>query len=151
MCDVCDQTDQASSPMDQTIKADWVKALRSGEYEQGSGSLNKAGKFCCLGVLCDLAVKAGVPVQVRQAACDCLDDWDDDPEHRCTPDVEEIEYDFNSSYPPIKVQDWAGITSPDPVVAVPESDDPGKRSSLSVLNDEGRTFAEIADLIEEQL
>lgn len=42
----------------------WVKALRSGEYKQGYGYLHyKRGgkdKFCCLGVLCDLAVKNGV-------------------------------------------------------------------------------------------
>lgn len=30
---------------------DWVAALRSGEYEQGHGSLCEYGKYCCLGVL----------------------------------------------------------------------------------------------------
>ena len=35
-----------------TIKAKWVKALRSGRYPQGTGKLgNKAEGFCCLGVL----------------------------------------------------------------------------------------------------
>ena len=38
----------------------WVKALRSGKYKQGIGQLRSGEKFCCLGVACDLAVKAGV-------------------------------------------------------------------------------------------
>jgi len=38
------------------LKAKWVKALRSGEYEQGIGLLHDAdrNKFCCLGVLLDI-------------------------------------------------------------------------------------------------
>ena len=31
----------------------WVAALRSGEYQQGTGYLN-SGDFCCLGVLCEV-------------------------------------------------------------------------------------------------
>jgi hypothetical protein len=39
----------------------WVKALRSGKYKQGTGTLLTAnGRHCCLGVLTDLAVQAGV-------------------------------------------------------------------------------------------
>jgi hypothetical protein len=40
-------------------KDKWIKALLSGEYAQGKGALctegKKHGKFCCLGVLCDIA------------------------------------------------------------------------------------------------
>jgi hypothetical protein len=48
--------------MNQEYKNEWVKALRSGEYEQGTGKLcsideNGKNSFCCLGVLYDLAVK----------------------------------------------------------------------------------------------
>lgn len=39
----------------------WVTALSSGEYEQGQSALNVNSKFCCLGVLCDLATKDGGP------------------------------------------------------------------------------------------
>lgn len=46
------------------VRRDWVKALRSGKYAQGRYRLHtiKGDKhsFCCLGVLCDLAVKAKV-------------------------------------------------------------------------------------------
>ncbi len=40
--------------MDANLKAKWVAALRSGEYQQGDTYLanNAAGTFCCLGVLC---------------------------------------------------------------------------------------------------
>ena len=39
----------------------WIDALESGEYQQGRGKLRtKDNKFCCLGVLCDLAVKEGI-------------------------------------------------------------------------------------------
>lgn len=32
------------------FKRDWIKALRSGEYEQGTTELYRNGKYCCLGV-----------------------------------------------------------------------------------------------------
>lgn len=45
--------------MDKKLKKEWVKALRSGDYQQGKSRLcteTKDGpKFCCLGVLCDIA------------------------------------------------------------------------------------------------
>ena len=47
--------------MDQEIKAEWLEALRSGEYEQGIGVLRTGDdKFCCLGVLCEVLVKRGL-------------------------------------------------------------------------------------------
>lgn len=43
-----------NSTVDRALRDKWIKALRSGEYEQTSGSLEAGGKFCCLGVLCKL-------------------------------------------------------------------------------------------------
>lgn len=40
--------------MDKDVKEDWLEALRSGEYVQGRGFLDKNDKQCCLGVLCDV-------------------------------------------------------------------------------------------------
>lgn len=37
----------------------WIKALRSGKYKRQRTALRCDGGFCCLGVLCDLAVKDG--------------------------------------------------------------------------------------------
>lgn len=46
--------------MDATLKAKWVAALRSGKYKQGKGYLQRTpGKFCCLGVLCNVIDPAG--------------------------------------------------------------------------------------------
>ena len=41
--------------MDKELKAKWVKALRSGEYAQGTGQLRDGDSYCCLGVLCEIA------------------------------------------------------------------------------------------------
>lgn len=40
--------------MDAKLKADWVMALRSGEYQQTTGKLHEPNEnsYCCLGVLC---------------------------------------------------------------------------------------------------
>lgn len=47
--------------MDAKLKADWVKALRSGEYKQARGTLqDETGALCCLGVLCKVA---GMPIR----------------------------------------------------------------------------------------
>jgi hypothetical protein len=37
--------------MDANLKAKWIEALRSGEYEQGEGFLENKRRYCCLGVL----------------------------------------------------------------------------------------------------
>jgi hypothetical protein len=51
--------------MNERIKKLWVEVLRSGKYPQGRGKLVRVmgGEpvgFCCLGVLCELAVGEGV-------------------------------------------------------------------------------------------
>lgn len=41
--------------MDAGLKTKWIEALRSGNYQQGRGTLkDEEGRFCCLGVLCDV-------------------------------------------------------------------------------------------------
>ena len=37
-----------------TLRKAWIKALRSGKYEQTKGGLRNRKGFCCLGVLCDV-------------------------------------------------------------------------------------------------
>lgn len=39
--------------MNKEIKARWIEALRSGNYEQGRYNLRRGNFYCCLGVLCD--------------------------------------------------------------------------------------------------
>lgn len=104
----------------------WVKALRSGKFQQGYGKLhyeNKDGeqKFCCLGVLCELAVKEGVI----------------SPSEKYNRDYE---YDGADATLPEAVLDWVGI-----------KDDCGsmKKGSLVSRNDSRKySFERIADIIE---
>jgi hypothetical protein len=42
--------------MDAEVKRKWVDALRSGDYEQGMNRLRRGNRYCCLGVLCSVAI-----------------------------------------------------------------------------------------------
>lgn len=48
--------DIATAPTDGTD----ILQLKSGKYEQGTSFLNRMGKHCCFGVLCEMAYRAGV-------------------------------------------------------------------------------------------
>jgi hypothetical protein len=43
----------------------WIDALLSGEYKQGRGALKYKNGYCCYGVLCDVAIKDGLKVEVK--------------------------------------------------------------------------------------
>ena len=118
------------------VKIKWLTALRSGEYKQGKGQLCNDGRFCCLGVLTDIAVKEGIG------------EWSS-PEG-----IYWSGYRWTGTELPIRVAEWAGGLYPDPTVSL----DPkgakgtfGGRTTLSALNDKGVSFSNIADLIEAQL
>ncbi|WP_326565118.1 hypothetical protein VSH64_25070 [Amycolatopsis rhabdoformis] len=114
--------------MDPEIKAKWIAALRSGEYEQGKRVLVENDRFCCLGVLCDLAAQAGVVVRFSsQRGFESTSD---------PRDVSELSL-------PRAVEAWAKLGSFDPKVG---------GYALSTWNDSrDATFSEIADLIEAHL
>ncbi len=121
--------------MNPEVKQMWVAALRSGEYEQGTLRLRSHDdKYCCLGVLCDLAVKAGVDIRILSQGG-------------------EYTYDGDAVSLPDVVQEWAGLsdndndTPQDPMI---ETELYGSRQ-LSQLNDNKHSFEEIADLIDECL
>jgi hypothetical protein len=115
------------------IKQAWLAALRSGEYQQGQRALHTTdGRFCCLGVLCDLHAKAG--------GADWGAIWNGSRSY--VDRFDELPYE---------VQEWAELETGNPRV---------NGVWLSVYNDgsgEGdepirpHTFAEIADLIEAHL
>lgn len=54
--------------MNQEIKLRWLETLQSGKYTQGKTYLSAQGKHCCLGVLCEMAVEAGLPVEKKVGA-----------------------------------------------------------------------------------
>lgn len=140
--------------MREDVKNLWVEALRSGEYRQGVGRLAKKvdgrKEHCCLGVLCDLAVKAGVVFE-RETLPISSNPW-------------YANYAFDESYEitlPEVVSEWAGLQDDNPSVeaALYKSEDDDDEYvpidgeySLAELNDSGNyTFEQIADLIETQL
>ena len=112
--------------MDQVIKSEWTAKLRSGEFEQGRGGLHThENKLCCLGVLCEIAVKAGI---VESYECFYHPTGDKEVLYR--------------GYLPECVKKWAGLESRS--VSIKNL---GK--SLSTINDSGDyNFNEIADIIE---
>jgi hypothetical protein len=131
--------------MDAGIKARWIERLLSGEIEQGRDVLSRAdGKKCCLGVLCDIAVDAGIT------------------EARSTLGGPDEYYaktafdDFSDTGLPEAVSRWAGLPVSDEAAIInelggPEVWIPAARNSLAALNDSGLTFDQIADLIEQYL
>lgn len=47
--------------VNKTVMAEWATRLESGEYHQGRQNLRSAdGLFCCLGVLCEIAVEQNI-------------------------------------------------------------------------------------------
>lgn len=117
------------------IKQQWVDALRSGKYTQGRGRLrNQAGDFCCLGVLCDLAAEAGVGKWELTDACA--------PSFEGGPDLDDV----SEVKLPGFVKQWAGLNTLNPFVHINRGTE-----SLASLNDSGKSFNRIADLIEAEL
>ncbi len=110
--------------MKQSIAKRWVKILRSGEIEQAKRHLNPiSGKMCCLGVLCNMALIEGI--------CDVEYDNNSDA----------YRFDDERDILPSSVVKWSGMKST-------VGDYPGK-SCLSHDNDNnGKSFLEIADIIE---
>ena len=102
----------------------WVVALRSGEFTQGTGSLERDGKNCCMGVACRLY-------------------QEDVGDLRITSLANAITFDGLGGYPPQKVQEWLGLKSH-------RGDYGFECESLVSANDSGKTFTEIADIIESE-
>lgn len=116
--------------MNQDVLKEWVTALRSGHYEQGRERLRTSGamtdRFCCLGVLCDLYTKDHPHARwVREMfIADSLKESET----------------YETHLPPL-VMKWAGLGCMDPTP-------PAHGKALSVLNDGGSSFEDIADIIE---
>ena len=114
-------------------RKEWVKALRSGKYEQGTGKLINQGAYCCLGVACEIQ---GLPKYGGKGFLD--------------PSCSREEFDiieFDIDLPDLAME-ALGFCSRDPMLFVPEE---GGHYSLADLNDDLKyTFEQIADLIEAQ-
>lgn len=124
----------------------WVEALRSGEYEQGFGELERLGRgekgqHCCLGVATRVAMAGGALVEAIVS--------EDDPATRFMSVL-----DAGCSYPtvghlPRAAAEWFGLPVPSVTTDV-EVMYGDRMTKLTALNDgEKLSFDEIADLIEE--
>lgn len=126
----------ANVRMNPDVKTEWIRALRGNNYVQGTGALRYVEslreRWCCLGLLCDLAVKAGVI---------------DDPVFEDAGSIYRYGEGNRSSYPPNEVMEWAGIET---VEAYYYTSGELNLVSLVGLNDHGFTFSEIADTIEQE-
>ena len=135
-----------TTKMNPDVKEKWLTALRSGEYQQTTGVLNRGNKsFCCLGVLTDLHMKEqGGEWLVRPH-----DKQIDLPIEECALGVRTTNTvnGVQHTVLPPQVMEWAGLESDVPNVVM---DDGGTRG-LASLNDDGASFAELAELIEVNL
>jgi hypothetical protein len=123
--------------MNTEIKSLWVEALRSGEYRQAQGKLRKDEGYCCLGVLCEIAVIKGIISSERTYRYH-------DPEFVWSYGKDKDWYSL-----PVEVKDWADVR--DDLIPDEDCDLVDAIDHLIGLNDTGSTFSEIADLIEEHL
>lgn len=114
------------------IRRAWAERLRSGQHEQGTGYLTQVigGKEydCCLGVLCKMAIEAGVKLHVEE------------PEG----DRTFFMYGYAFGALPYIVREWAGIESANPIVKI----EGAGFAALSDQNDAEVPFDKIAGLIE---
>jgi hypothetical protein len=133
--------------MNPSVKALWLTALRSNEYTQTTGALQRVTPeinpgFCCLGVLCDLYIKHAPNPTVK---------WSNDDATNLTFHSVPVAYTLDaiedhSAFDvleyctlPSAVQEWSGV---DNIHVI---------SNLTLKNDEGQTFTAIADYIDEVL
>lgn len=132
------------------VKAQWITELRSGDWAQGTGVLhrmNDEGKhfYCCLGVLCELAVKAGVLPEAVKGR-DGVSSWMFQYE---APEAHHND-GINATTLPRSVRAWAGVDHED-IIIDPDGNGFGLPMYASGANDSGMSFDEIADLIEKNV
>ena len=112
-------------------RAKLVEALRSGKYVQARESLRSVDgeRYCCLGVACDL---------YREHA---LEDW--------TRETASWHFLGQEHVLPERVGRWLGFKHHGGVLKNPIEGSGPALVSLVDMNDGGRSFAEIADVIEQ--
>lgn len=120
--------------MNPDVKVEWLTALRDGTREQGTQHLLADGKYCCLGVLCEVAANEGV---VDSQPHDEV--WNDDCSHVV------VSFDGERTALPEDVQKWASLALYGNVSYYTAD------QSLAWRNDAGESFESIADWIEENL
>lgn len=108
------------------FKEKWIAALRSGEYEQGTGELynKKLNSFCCLGIA---GVIAGISLEDLNSKTYLGDDYEWHVKNKNVPEclMRHGAKELSKSNP--------------------------EYLQVAKMNDQGKSFTEIADWIEENL
>lgn len=113
--------------MNPEIKAKWIAALTSGEYEQTTKMLHRTNNgYCCLGVLCDV-VDAGKWQDVVDGCSSYVGQYSLEQPGRCY-----------TSMPPATLMAVVELKYTEAMM-------------LSSMNDRGHGFEDIAHFIEEHL
>lgn len=102
----------------------WIAALESGKYKQTTERLNVGNKHCCLGVACELYAKEHP-------------DW---PVNRSG--MHTVFGKGSTAILPDEVREWLGLTGSSGSFHTDLEAD-----SLTMKNDRGATFKEIAEII----
>lgn len=137
--------------MNPEIKARWLAALRSGEYIQGHQRLRDGDGYCCLGVLCEIAVADGIVQREGDEGYVSVENCGDS----------------SNTHLPISVASWASVDFMGDIARIkgeacpdagddPHCGNPGCARCdivrLVELNDEkGYSFEQIAEVIEKWL
>ncbi len=114
--------------MKEELAKKWTAALRSGEYEQCTGVLYNGEGYCCLGVLC----------KVMGEKFSCV-----------SKGIFYIEGEGDSTEVlPLAITSKAGMRSQRGDIILLDDEGNEIDDNLACLNDNGKTFAEIADIID---
>src|SRR2546423_13169889 len=88
----------------------WVAALRSGEYKQGTGTLERTvdgeTRHCCLGVACRVAMNNGLKFNIIERRPSVINSSTSD-----------TFFDGEVGVLPEPVRKWLGLDSSNPIIA----------------------------------
>jgi len=134
---------------------EWIAALRSGEYKQGYRQLktlasceaDKVPHFCCLGVLCEVAVKHAM---IKLEGSDgYLYEYHDpyiDPDTDDNIREEGITSDLGVYFRP-----YVGLTNQEEMTLIRMNDGPVNSSGMVTDRTQSKSFLDIADYIEKEI
>ena len=110
----------------------WVAALHSGQFKQTKSCLSSEGRYCCLGVACEVYIADGHVLEKSKEEGLC-------------------KYGGERYVLPPIVQHWLRLRNDNGSTnAALVRSDGGFSYGLSSANDRGATFTEIADFIESE-
>jgi len=113
-----------------------VAALRSGEYEQARQVLKSSRGYCCLGVACEIS---GLGEWEEEVAEEGTNRYLYLNSHSSLPDQVKEHFGFKDNF--------GAIYDPTVRIRIPRAYS-RRYAALASANDDGVTFAEIADFIE---